>query len=315
MDNRAARPPIGPESQGLRVTVRRRLPDGSATDVVGRVLEAGPPVTVETRTGELVRIDPATVLLWRVVPDRPLRRRPAARVPADDLQRITSRGWPAVESAALGDWELRASSGFTQRANSVDVHGDPGVGAGEASAAVTGFYRARHLPPLAQVVSGSSWERRLVDLGWRATAGERAAASVQVLDLAAGPVPDPEVRVEPLATDAWLARYPRVGDPAVARRVLQGPARVRFLHLDEAICRVVVTGEWAGVSAVEVPAARRRRGLGRRIVLTALAWAASEGADKAYLQTTPDNAPALGLWADLGFHHHHGYRYLTTDGP
>ena len=35
--------------------------------------------------------------------------------------------WPAMETARLGDWVLRASRGFTQRANSVMTAGSPGT--------------------------------------------------------------------------------------------------------------------------------------------------------------------------------------------
>ena len=96
----------------------------------------------------------------------------------------------------------------------------------------------------------------------------------------------------------WRARRrsasSSIGDPAVA------------------IGRVVVTGEWAGVAAVEVVPERRREGLARRIVDTALAWAVERGADKAYLQTMRDNTAALALYAPYGFVDHHEYRYLRA---
>ena len=77
--------------------------------------------------------------------------------------------------------------------------------------------------------------------------------------------------------------------------MLEGPRTVGFVSIGDpavAIGRVVVTGEWAGVAAVEVVPERRREGLARRIVDTALAWATERGADKAYLQTMRDNTAA-----------------------
>jgi GNAT superfamily N-acetyltransferase len=107
--------------------------------------------------------------------------------------------------------------------------------------------------------------------------------------------------------------YGRVGElEDAARRVLEGPAAVGFASLDEvAIGRVVVTGEWAGLAAVEVDPGRRREGLARRIVTTMIAWAVEHGADKAYLQTMQDNHGAIALYAPFGFTDHHAYRYLT----
>ncbi|MBC9225827.1 GNAT family N-acetyltransferase [Aeromicrobium sp. 636] len=296
---------------GRRVSVRHRDGEG-VRDVVGRVLAAGPDgLRIERRDGELAFVPAGTVLAMRVVPDRPRRTRRAASFSAEELTRITSRGWPAVESVPLGDWELRASGGFTGRANSVAVHGDPHTD--EPFAAVVDFYTARRLRPLAQLVEGSVWDRRFEAAAWVPVTDQPPGAIVQVANLAAVPAPDPEVVVETHASDAWLRHYGRVSEPATARAVLEGPATVGFLSLDDvAIGRVVVTGEWAGLAAVEVDPAHRRRGLARRIVDTALAWAAARGADKAYLQTMRDNAPALGLYGAYGFTTHHAYRYLTA---
>lgn len=294
---------------GKRVSVRHRGTDG-VRDVVGRVLVADADgLRIERRDGELAFVPAGTVLAMRVVPDRPLRRRRATAISAEDLSRVTSRGWPAVESVALGDWELRASGGFTGRANSVAVHGTPGVA--DPFTAVIDFYERRGLRPLAQLVEGSDWDRRFVDAGWHPASGQPPGAIVQVADLGAPPPPDRDALVSDGASDAWLAQYGRVADPALA--VMEGPPTVGFVSIDEvAIGRVVVTGEWAGLAAVEVVPGHRRQGLARRVVETSLAWAVAHGADKAYLQTMRDNTAALALYEPYGFTTHHAYRYLTV---
>ncbi|MBA4608287.1 GNAT family N-acetyltransferase [Aeromicrobium sp. Marseille-Q0843] len=280
-------------------------------DVVGRVLSVeADGLRIERRDGDLAFVPTGTVLAMRVVPDRPVRTRRATAVTPEDLTRITSRGWPAVESASLGEWELRASGGFTGRANSAAVHGDPGVD--DPFAAVVDFYATRGLRPLVQVVEDSPWHRRFVDAGWTGVVDQPPGAILQVADLRSAPETDPEAVVSDHATDAWLGLYGRVRDPAAARAVMEGPATVGFVSIGEvAIGRVVVTGEWAGLAAVEVDPAHRRRGLARRVVETSLAWAVAHGADKAYLQTMRDNAPALALYEPYGFTTHHAYRYLT----
>lgn len=290
------------------------------TDVVGRLMAVHDGLLhVERRDGSPAHVPLADVVALREVPDRPRRARRALDVGVDDLTRITSRGWPAPESVPLGAWELRAAGAFTGRANSVAVHGDPGLPTADALAAVRGFYVDRDLTPRAQVVAGSRWEQAFLDHGWRPQEGYRGGAIVQVADLEpVQPPPDPRVVVEPTASDAWLSLYGRVDDVGAARAVLEGPATVGFAHVGDpdgpgvrAVARVVVTGEWAGLAAVETHPDHRRQGLATLLVDACVAWAVERGATRAYLQTMPDNAPALALYAPYGFVTHHEYRYLV----
>jgi GNAT superfamily N-acetyltransferase len=306
---------------GARIVVRHETggvgPSGrpQLTDVIGHVLgvEAGA-VTIQQRDGRTTSVPLPSIVTWKRVPDRPVRRRRAVAVDPEELTRIASRGWPAVESVPLGDWELRASGGFTGRANSVAVTGSPGVGLEEALRQVRAFYAERGLPAQAQVVADSSLERAVVDADWERSSGYRGGAVVQVADLGTRYAVDPEARILPTADDDWLARYGRVDDPAAARAVMEAPARVGFISIGTppvAIGRVVVTGEWAGLAAVEVRPGSRRQGLARRIVETSLAWGTEQGADKAYLQTMRSNAAAVALYAPYGFVDHHDYVYLV----
>lgn len=307
---------------GRRIVVRHEtgrvgLSGGpEMSDVVGRVLAVDDETaTVESRDGRRHVVALADVVTWKVVPDRPLRRRRAAEIAPDELTRITSRGWPAIESVPLGEWELRASGRFTGRANSVAVTGSPGIAYDEAIARVRAFYAARSMPALAQVVVGSAGESAFTSAGWEPMEGYYGGAVVQVADLDPAYDADPAARVSPTAGDEWLSHYGRVEDPAHARSVMEGPATVGFVSIGApvvAIGRVVVTGEWAGLSAVEVDPAARRQGLARRIVETSLAWAVDHGADKAYLQTMRTNTAALALYRPYGFADHHDYRYLQA---
>ena len=283
-------------------------------DVIGRVLAIdSETVTVERRDGRPVVIALASVVTWKAVPDRPLRRRGASAIDAAELTRITSRGWPAIESVALGEWELRASGGFTGRANSVAVHGSPGVPVEDALARVTEFYAERSAPALAQVVIDSAGDQAFTSAGWQPMAGYYGGAVVQVADLAPAYEADPEARIKATADDEWLEHYGRVNDPVAARAVMEAPATVGFVSIGApvvAIGRVVVTGEWAGLACVEVVPESRRQGLARRIVDSSLSWAVERGADKAYLQTMRSNEAALALYEAYGFVDHHDYRYL-----
>lgn len=71
---------VGPADVGERVSLRRRLPTGEYSDVVG-VLESWSAgmLQVRRRDGELVEVPESIVVAGKVVPrDPPRRRRPRA---------------------------------------------------------------------------------------------------------------------------------------------------------------------------------------------------------------------------------------------
>jgi N-acetylglutamate synthase len=68
-----------------------------------------------------------------------------------ELQRLAARSWRGLEEERYGDWLLRAGGGFTGRANSVLVVGDPADDLTTAVATVARWYDQRGLTPRAQV--------------------------------------------------------------------------------------------------------------------------------------------------------------------
>jgi ribosomal protein S18 acetylase RimI-like enzyme len=76
---------------------------------------------------------------------------------------------------------------------------------------------------------------------------------------------------------------------------------------------MVIAGAWAGLAAVEVAAAYRRRGLATAVVARLVGWALERGARWCYLQVSPDNDAALALWRRYGFRPHHRYHYLEPN--
>lgn len=312
---------------GKRVSVRRRRDDSAGqwafTDAVGVLTSWTEGVLIITRrNGEQVRIGEELLVAAKVVPQTPARRRgPAADV--RELAEVGARGWPAVETERLGGWLLRASGGFTRRANSALPLGDPGVPLDEALAHTVRWYAARALPPVVAVTTGrpdaaeelaAELERR----GWTASGHTRVrtAALAPLADTGADLT---RVRLTREPDAAWLARYHRAAGPVPeARAVLTGGPSVWFATVAgadggaEAIGRCVVDGRWAGFAAVEVAPAARRRGLARLVMAALAARALDEGASAAHLQVEADNAAALALYDGLGFTDHHGYHYRTA---
>ncbi len=322
--------PLHARLVGQRVVVRRLLPGeqgpsgGPAmTDVLG-VLEgwADTSITVRREDGELVTIERQHIVTGKPIPPRASTRR---RIGPEQLERVCQRGWRAVAEHELGDWTLRAADGFTGRANSVRVGGDPGLPLDGAISEVRDFYARHGLHPLAQVVLGSAGQRDFEGRGWqpRQTGSD---AIVQVASVAQARRLTAPRHARPVAVSIddsvgadWLRLYGRAAgqDPAVVQRVLESGDDVAFARIGDpavAIGRGVVTGDWLGLQAVEVAEDQRRQGLATLVVEALLEWGASRGALSAYLQTLPDNVAAVQLYAGFGFTTHHSYRYLVPPG-
>ena len=323
-------PAAAPEAVGRRVVVRYRRPEGShppLTDVVGVVVASdGDSLTVEGRHGP-VRVRRADVVVVKAVPPPPVRRgRPHTAIATRDLERLTVDGWRAVEEQWLGDWLLRASSGFTTRGNSLLPLGDPALPVGEAVDRVERWYAARRLPPSFQVVlqaSGSASDDGLgTELEER---GYRMVKPTRVMTGAASDI-DPRhdgdaapVTVEATLSPRWLEAYARQREvvPDVTEAVLTGSGGQLFLSTTDpsgeitAVARVSVHPGWAGLSALWVEPDRRGHGLGRTVLQAAGQLARQRRLASVFLQVEVGNEAAVGLYETEGFRPHHDYAYLV----
>jgi N-acetylglutamate synthase len=242
----------------------------------------------------------------------------------DDLEHAAAPGWRAVDEERLGDWLLRAAGGFTGRANSALAAGDPGCPLPDAIDAIRRWYAARDLPAVIAVPyptgrpTASALDRRLDRLGWslRADAATvMTAESTRVAELGGRAAVQVDVAPEP--DSRWLRRYHYRGEdlPPVAIQVLtsapwQAFASVRAGSETIAIGRVAGSGDWAGLTAIEVDPASRRQHLGTAVTAALASHAAERGGfGQLYLQVADHNSGARALYRTLGFADHHGYHY------
>jgi ribosomal protein S18 acetylase RimI-like enzyme len=304
---------------GTTVTLQVETPVGSI-GVVGVVLAADSSTwSVRRRDGSVIDVDVGAIRASRVVP--PGR---AERATVEEVQRIGALGWRALEQATVGDWLLRASGGFTGRANSALALGVPGRPLDEAIDAVEAWYADRDLPTRIQLVdrdAPSGLADRLDARGW----GESPDVYVMTAELghvlrAAPTLADLEVRVDTEPDDTWLSCYRQDGvtPRTLVREILTNHPAAVFASLREggrcvAIARGCVDDRWAGIHAVEVVPSERGRGLGAIATAAALRWCGQRGARRTYLQVSVDNTPAVQLYERLNFGVHHHYRY--REGP
>lgn len=323
-----ARAGLGPHVVGQRVVVRRLVhgetgPSGgpAMTDVLGMMESwADGFTTIRGESGEVTSIAIADIVAGKAVPPRPSVRH---RVSAEVAERRANASWPAVVTEPLGAWLLRASGGFTSRANSVMAVGEPDRSFEEALEAVVAFYDTHGLPAWAQVVVDGEMHHSFTAAGWvPARPGEddslfqlaSVAQSLRAVRRLLPPVV-PAVSMGTTTDAAWLEGDERAlthGEAAI--RVLEGPAEVAFAAVGDPVFakgRVAYADDWIGITDLAVSPAHRREGLARVVMAALLEWGAERGATTAYLQTRGDNPAALALYDKLGFVTHHTYRYLT----
>lgn len=321
---------------GRRIVVRYRLPKGSshgATDVVGVLLARDADVlVVETRAGP-VTLSRSDVILTKEVPAAAARRgRPHERVGADELERIMSDGWVATVRAELGDWKLRAASGFTGRANSVLPVGDPSRPLDDAITFAQKWYADRDQRSLFQVYGQAGFRVEdhpvggaLTSRGYVVGGGRSDWSRVLVMTAATAAIPPLTTDSVPVVGDAglqpdWMLAYGEGHSvrPRVTESVLTGSAGQLFMSVRDgqdrrpvAIARMAIHPDWAGVFGVWVTPGRRREGLGTALV-SVIAMAARENTIRSlYAQVSADNEAGVAFWRDLGFAVHHEYTYLS----
>ena len=306
---------LEPSWLGRRVTVRRvqgRSPDGrdQYADVVGDLIALDADTAVIAGRQGLTDVALASVTIAKLAP-------PST---ADELalEAAAALGWRAAETAELGGWVLRATGGFTGRANSVLPLRAPGMPLDDALVQAAAWYHDRGLPLKLLVPTEA---RRLLDAGL-AERGWPADPDVHVLaarldQVRTGAVPDVAVTIADKPDEAWFARYRDGAGASPAGRALLlrhdtvGFASVRAGERVLAIGRATIDDGWLGVTAVEVEPALRRSGLARAVMAALFEWGRARSATRSYLQVSSDNMAAVALYERLGYWVHHDYRYRT----
>jgi N-acetylglutamate synthase len=312
---------IGPADVGRRVTVRHRVSpgEGTLTDVVG-VLDAWTGgsdgvLSVRRRDGRVERVPAADMVAARVI---------APEVSAEQMQLIAQAGWPATQTARLGDWELRWAGGGSGRANSVRVAGSPGRPLDRALAEVEAWYRDRGGAARLQVPWPSLSDAAFDALGWPEvrrtyvlTAGVPNLLGVTAATAGRAGL---TATVDAQPSDEWLAAVGDrdTDDDALLRRILTSPVDVGFASLRTSdgalvgIGRVSASSGWAGVTSVEAATTARRIGVATSVMHALARWAQDRRIPRLYLQVFATNAGALALYDRLGFVRHHAYVYRAN---
>lgn len=227
------------------------------------------------------------------------------------MEQLCADAWLAVTEEKIGDWRLRAASGFTGRANSVLAVGDPGLAVRDALGQVCEFSHLHRIEPKAHVIVGSELERAIEAAGWVPDAGHEAGHLVSVLIGPLGEALDDRVTFLDEPSPHWWELAAGSTEPTAAQRHVLTTGEIGYGTAESTAgaVRAAMTGDLLHISRLAVRPEHRRRGLARSLMAASGQWAAARGATECVLQVWVGNAPALALYEALGFREHHRYRY------
>lgn len=238
------------------------------------------------------------------------------------LEAAGFRAWPAATVEYDGSWQKRLTPGHLSRRANCVVPLDPGDTRDlvERLKRIEAWYASSEAPMVIKetpLCPGSLVEW-LPANGWTSegeVSVQTVALSDQVQLASLDMIPSHDVArfVEAcIAVEGGKSRTPR----EVMERLFGAlqPETGMFILGDtsahpQAVALCVHDGELAGLQQIAVAADDRRRGLATQITAAALKWARLRGASKGWLQVEVGNAPAVALYAKLGFEEVYRYRY------
>ena len=235
-------------------------------------------------------------------------------------EELSLNAWPSLQTIYYDGWLLCFSEGYTRRACSVNPLYASSLNVQEKIRHCEEVYASKGQPTIFKMTPAARPAR--LDEALEAEGYQpEATTSVQGLaltDLARSPVEAASTSMQP--TKAWLADY------CLLNRVDQrhAPTMMRMLgSIAPASCfasvrkdgetaavgMAVLERGYVGLFDIVTATPRRNQGLGAQLVLHLLSWGIANGAHHAYLQVMTNNAPALHLYAKLGFKEMYRYWY------
>lgn len=231
--------------------------------------------------------------------------------------------WPAPTTLVVDQWVVRFANGYSGRANSASSLSEGGDMDEATLAFVEGLYRQAGLPPRIRFTPlvAQNARQRFAEHGYRI----ETASFGMVAELDPGlHLPDPGIIATAQADGAWIdgvcghqtgAKRNRDHLAAIVTGVRLPAAFATLLHEGRPAAYAMSVAErgMAEIGAVIVDEALRGKGLGKRLMLALMGWAAAQGCTLAYLQVDQSNGLALEMYRRLGFRTVYAYETRILD--
>ncbi len=240
------------------------------------------------------------------------------------LEQRLINAWPAFEIELVEGWVLRFAEGYSKRANSATPL-VPGAGLEPALVAhIVGQFAKRGIAPCFRL-TGIEEPRADEVLAEQGLVSFDPSLCL-VAPLSSEIAVHGSVLIRPEPSLSWIeaAASANGGDKANAERLgrivcsISQPAAFATLSLDgedAAWGLAVAERGYVGLYDVVVAPSRRGLGVGRRLVVSLMAWGRDQGASRAYLQVREANSVAASLYATLGFETAYRYTHRVLAAP
>ncbi|UFH50448.1 GNAT family N-acetyltransferase [Pseudomonas sp. KNUC1026] len=235
------------------------------------------------------------------------------------LENAAFAAWPAALDAEVHGWCLRLDTGYTKRANSLNLTDRSQPLTHTQLEAIEQQFAARGLRPvirLTSLLNLPTLEPLLIERGYRFS-----DASHVLCRVLQAPTAEPQPSVHLLGGPAqWIPAFAQLsgqGDEqaqahqAILQRIAHPAAWAVWEEGGVPGCcgLGVVVGEQLGLFDIVTGEAFQRRGLAERLCRALFGWGWEQGARQVFLQVAADNRPALALYEKLGFERAYGYGY------
>ncbi len=232
--------------------------------------------------------------------------------------------WPSFDYQTYDGWILRLANGYSKRANSATPF-LPGATLDDEliDHMVARFVEAQVRPTFRlNGLQAPGVDEMLRTRGFK----EIEPTHVLLAPIDGGNCEvDPEVELQPQVSKRWVreAAQSYGGDKNDDETLMKIVSRIRqkvafaTLSLDEkpvAWGLGVVERGYLGLYDIVVSPDLRGIGLGRRVVMSLIAWGCQEGARKAYLQVREENEIARSLYGAFGFEIAYRYTHRVMPG-
>ncbi|MEC0125561.1 GNAT family N-acetyltransferase [Paenibacillus pabuli] len=240
------------------------------------------------------------------------------------IEELSLNHWQPLSTLLYDGWVLRFAKGYTKRANSIqpihystqDVH--------EKIEECERIYASHQLSTIFKItpfVQPNHLDQLLQERGY--TIVDRTHIQTRSLENLKEP-DHPDVKINEQLTEEWLDHFCRLNQVndlhrgTMEQMLTNICTRVGFISLlidgQVVACGFgVVERGYMGLYDIITDANFRNRGLAEQMILHLLHWGKENGAAFSYLAVVANNAPALKLYAKLGFSKIYTYCYRVKE--